>query len=243
MHNSKYKILQLDEVDSTNDFSKKLILQEDIQDNHIIIADHQTHGKGRLGRVWESPSGMGIWMSLILKPDARNNDLVLYNFMTSITVCETLREVTLLPLELKWPNDILIKGKKVCGILLETVNKNTEQFLVVGIGININQQDFPEPLDKIATSLFIETRTVWDRSIILQKLLANLGKNYVDLDPGIFLRWKSLSRMLGSKITVVQGNDTYDATAKDIAEDGALVVEKNGKIEKLYAGDVHIQWS
>lgn len=236
-----HKILHLEDVDSTNEFAKRLILKEDIGDIYIIISDHQTRGKGRLGRVWESPPGMGLSMSIILKPGVRNQDLVWCNFMTSVSVCETLRELTHLPFELKWPNDILIQSKKVCGILLETISKSSELFLIIGIGININQRGFPVPLDQTATSLFIETQMVWDRTLILRSLLAKFDENYANLDSDIFTRWKSLSGMLGRRITVIKGGDTFDATAMDVADDGALIIEKDGKTEKLYAGDVLVR--
>lgn len=240
MHRSNFKILQLDQTDSTNEFAKKLILQEDIQSDYVIVAEHQTHGKGRLGRVWESAPSLGLWMSVIVKPE-KDIGLAIYNFATAVTVCETLRELTYLPLVLKWPNDVLTDGKKICGMLLETVNKNSELYLVIGIGININQQSFAEPLDKTATSLFIETQTVWDRNDIMQRLFSNLLENYKTMDERIFNRWKSLTLMLNKPIIVEQGSAVYHAWAKDIADDGALVIERNGKIEKLYAGDVRIQ--
>ncbi|MBL7995905.1 biotin--[acetyl-CoA-carboxylase] ligase [bacterium] len=240
MINSNYKIIQLDEVDSTNEYAKKLVLQEDNQYKYIVIADHQTSGKGRLGRRWESRRGMGLWMSLILKPGEQQEKMVWINFAVSLTVCEALKELTGLPLELKWPNDILIHGKKICGILLETVNKNKELFLIVGIGLNINQQDFPKPLDSTATSLFIETQTVWDRAALLQRIMSKFDENSLNLNSEIITRWKSLSGMLGHRITVMKGDYTFEAMAIDIAKDGALVVERNGKAEKLYAGDVHI---
>lgn len=240
MPDSNYKLIQLEEVDSTNEYAKKLVVQEDNRGPYVIIADHQTRGKGRLGRLWESPRGMGLWMSIILKSGRSHEEMAWTNFMVSVTVCETLRELTRLPLELKWPNDILINGKKICGILMETVNKNREVFLIIGIGININQQNFPEPLDSTATSLFIETQTVWDRWIILAKIISRFDDNNANLSPEIITRWKSLSGMLGHRVTVVQGNHTFEAIATDIAKDGALVVERNGRTEKLYAGDVHI---
>ncbi|KAB2880400.1 biotin--[acetyl-CoA-carboxylase] ligase [bacterium] len=240
MPDINYKLIQLEEVDSTNEYAKKLVLHEDILDTYVVVANHQTHGKGRLGRKWESPRGMGLWISIILKPGKSHEEMVWTNFMVSVTVCEALKELTRLLFELKWPNDILINGKKICGILTETVNKNKKVFLIIGIGININQQDFPGPLDGSATSLFIETQTVWDRWVILEKIMSGFDDNNINLSPEIITRWKSLSGMLGHRITVVQGDHTFEAMATDIAKDGALVVERNGRAEKLYAGDVHI---
>jgi BirA family transcriptional regulator, biotin operon repressor / biotin---[acetyl-CoA-carboxylase] ligase len=236
-----YKILQLDEVDSTNEFAKRLILEEPVKGNYIIIADHQTRGKGRLGRIWESPRGEGLWMSIILGAGKSHDRLVWYNFMASLSVCETLSELTHKNFELKWPNDILLHGKKACGILLETVNKNSELFLIIGIGININQKEFSEPLDKTATSLLMETGKTWDRSEILEHTVSKFDHYRSNLSVEIFKRWKTKSTMFGKPITVIQGEKSFEALAIDMGDDGALIVERDGKKEKLYAGDVRIR--
>lgn len=241
MQNASYKIIQLEEVDSTNDLAKKFILEENMTGNCVIIADHQTRGKGRLGRTWESPSGTGLWMSLILGPGICHDQLVLYNFMASLTVCETLRKLTGLEFELKWPNDILIRGKKICGILLETVTKQGELFLITGIGLNINQTSFPEPLDQTATSLFIETKTIWERTAVLQEILTKFDDNRSNMDINIIKKWKSMTNMLGKRVSVIQDNATFDCTANDIGDDGALIVDRNGKTDRLYAGDVRVR--
>lgn len=241
MHQTNYKIIQLDEVDSTNDYAKKLILEENINGTYVIIADHQTRGKGRMGRTWESPYGAGLWMSLVLGPGLSHDQLVLYNFMTSLTVCETLCELTGQPFELKWPNDILIRSRKICGILLETATKQGTLFLIAGIGLNINQKEFPEPLNQTATSLFLETQKTWERFAVLQAFMKNFDENRIELNTEIFKRWRMMTTMLGKPISVIHGTTQFECTAKDIAEDGSLIVERNGKTDRLYAGDVQIR--
>lgn len=236
-----YKIIQLDETESTNDYAKKLILEESINGSCVIFANHQTRGKGRLGRTWESAPGAGLWMSLIVGPGINHERLVLYNFMASLTVCETLREMTGLDFELKWPNDILIRGKKICGILLETTAKNGELYLIIGIGLNINQRIFSEPINQTATSLFLETRTNWEISEVMQKVLKRFDENRSNLNIDIFRRWKMMTTMLGKSISIVQDKTIFDGIAKDIADDGALIVERNGKTDRLYAGDVQVR--
>lgn len=241
MVTSNFEVLQLDTIDSTNEYAKSLILREDLQNNYIVVASHQTLGKGRLGRTWESPANMGLWASLILKPGVLPETMIWLNFMSSLTVCEVLRDLTRLPFELKWPNDVLIRGKKVCGILLETLNKNKELFLIIGIGINVNQHEFQGPLGKTATSLFIETQSQWDLSLLLQKIITRFTENNMNLDAGIFKRWKTMSGMFGRQITVVQSNNMFEAIAVDLATDGALLIKAKGGMEKIYAGDVQIK--
>ncbi len=243
MQHFGYKLLSLDEIDSTNEFAKRLILQEPLDQNCIVTANYQTRGKGRLGRTWESPRNEGLWMSLIPSTPVDHDQLVLYNLATACSVCESLRKMTGAGFELKWPNDVLIRSKKVCGMLLETVSKAGNLYLIIGIGVNLNQKEFPEPLNSTATSLRLETGKNWEPLPVMEEIVSNLNENLKLQVSDNLKKWKTLSGMLGKRIRIIQNGESFDSVAIDVAEDGALIVQDNGSVKKLYAGDVQIRLS
>ncbi len=234
------KIILLDQVDSTNEYAKKLLLQQNISENTAVVADHQVKGKGRLGRVWKSPPGVGLWMSFILKPQLKPDQFFLITYMASVAVAEAVEQMTSLSAELKWPNDVLLNGKKCCGILLESVTKDSQPYVIAGIGINVNQTEFPLALQDTATSLRIESGRAWKRHELFSEILSRLGALYPSLDRSILEKWKLHSNLFGRKVDVTQANHTFEATAIDLADDGALIVEREGKHQNIYAADVRI---
>lgn len=235
------------EVTSTNKLAKEKASQG-AQEGTVVIAEAQTAGRGRLGKVWESPYGSGIWMSLILRPPILPQDVSGITLIAGLAICQAIRELTNLQAYIKWPNDVVINGKKVCGILTE-ISAEMEQVnhVVVGIGINVNIEDIPKVLKKVATSLSIEGEKRYVRKdIIAQVLMCFEGhyKAYIQegsLKP-ILGQYKALCITLQNQVRVINKDGTYEATPVDINETGSLIVDKkDGKRETITSGEVSVR--
>lgn len=237
-----------DELDSTNLEARRLILQGCGQGT-VIVAECQTAGRGRLGRHWESPKGTGIWFSVILEPGVSLQQTSQYSFVTAVAVAEAIRQTTVLQAEVKWPNDVLIGGRKVCGILLELVAEMAQvQQLIAGIGINANQQleDFPPEVQARATSLAMEQGHPVRRTEILCAVLQKLQENCQLLEKDGFdairSKWTALSCVIGKEIQIVrQGNTLLTGKAIGLDADGALLVQTPQGVESVLAGDVSLR--
>jgi len=249
------KIVYINEVDSTNFYARK-IASEGAQDGTVVIADAQTAGRGRLGRSWSSMAGKGIWMSLVLRPQISPQDIQIITLGASVAVVKAIYEATGIKTGIKWPNDIVHQGKKLCGILTE-MNSEVEMvnFLILGIGINVNHtaSDFPEEIRHVATSLVLcsderdkKDVKLFTRSDIIKKLLYELEQIYNKIKKGavkdIIDDWKQYSATLGKKVRVMYKNETYTGTALDIREDGRLVVQcDDGYTRDVYSGEVSVR--
>ena len=206
----------------------------------VVIADVQTAGKGRIKRTWLSPSG-NIALSIILYPSvAYLPSLVM---LASLAVIYSIETVTGLKLQLKWPNDVLINGRKVCGILIESdVSGNKVDYAIIGIGINVNLRpaDFPE-LSLIITSLFNELGTEVSRLAIIRHLLAEVERLYLALLSGesFYDQWRDRLVTLGRRVQVRWGKTIYQGIAESIAKDGSLLLRRpDGSLTRVVAGDV-----
>ncbi|MCK9267488.1 MAG: biotin--[acetyl-CoA-carboxylase] ligase [Alkaliphilus sp.] len=240
------QIIYFDSIDSTNGYAKKKIDQ--LKDGTVILAERQTAGRGRRGRGWVSPEGTGIWMSIVLKPDIPPREGIKMTQIAVAAVCKSIRELTKLDALIKWPNDIVINGKKVCGILTEMAGElNKINYIVIGIGINVNVKDFPEEIKKHASSLFIEGNKKIDRKILLVDILKKFENLY-----GAYMRNLNLnetlsivrnySAILGKNIRIIQGKSVKMAGAVDINDDGLLLVEtENGSRELISSGEISIR--
>lgn len=235
-----------DEVDSTNNSIKQLAA-EGCPEGTIAIAKNQTAGKGRLGRPWSSSKDTGIWMSLLLMPQIQPREAPVLTLLAGLSVCKAVRRFTGLKAEIKWPNDVLIQGKKICGILTE-MNAEMEKinYIVLGIGINVNMESFPVEIAKTATSLKIESKTNWKRSILTQYVLSEL-ELYYDCykkrhDFSAFLEeYKSFCVTLGKNVHVIT-RDSFDGKAVDITKEGELIVEdEKGNHITVFSGEVSIR--
>lgn len=190
-----HKIIWLEEVDSTNDYAKKLV-ENGEEEGVLVLARKQTQGRGREGRNWISPEG-GLYMSLVLKPPLPVKELSPMTLLTAVAVLEAIEELTLLRCQVKWPNDLLLEGKKVCGILTESkVMGEAVEYVVVGIGINVNcsieglNADLPYPATSLKEILGYEI----ENSVLLKEIMQNFNK-YYKLIPGegwsvILKKWK-----------------------------------------------------
>jgi BirA family biotin operon repressor/biotin-[acetyl-CoA-carboxylase] ligase len=237
------------QVKSTNDWAKELAAFG-AEEGTVAIADTQTAGRGRLERKWFSPKG-GLWFSIILRPKLAPVEATRLVFIAGLAVAETLHEEFGLDVDTKWPNDVLLNGKKVCGILLEMNSTgNRVNYVVMGIGLNVNfkQEDFSLELEKVATTLKHELGGTVQIDVLFMMLLEKLERNYqLFLEEGfepIIEGWKENASFLGKKVDVTDQHELIHGLALDVDQDGALIVSlENGKKRRVLNGDVILRTS
>jgi len=219
------KIIKLDTVESTNEYAKKITSKS--ENFTIILAKKQRSGRGRLNRKWESPEG-GLWVSVILKPEFFSS---LLSLDMGLAVLETLKNFGI-DSKLKWPNDLLVSEKKICGILLEKISEN----VIIGIGLNVN---ISKMNTENWTSMSVETKKRFNLEEVLDVLINNMRYYYSLYEKREFSKiieeWKQNSCTLGKNIIVETIPETLSGKAIDIDENGFLILD-NGK--KINAGDV-----
>ncbi len=238
------KIILYQTVSSTNTIAADIA--GEAEDGTVIIADSQTKGRGRLGRQWLSPPGSNIYMSIIVKPKLDTQEATLLTIMSAVSCAIALRNLTGLLVEIKWPNDLMVSGKKFGGILTEMKIENSKILhAIIGIGININvdMNVFPMDLRKIATSLKHETGRLFSRTVIITGILNEIDKWYQVLQKSdsvpIISEWKRLNCVLGKKVIIMDGKNTLKGIAEDIDEKGLLILKlKSGEIISVSSGDL-----
>lgn len=228
-------------ISSTNDKAYELA-ESGEKEGTIVIAEAQTKGKGRVGRKWVSPKGEGIYLSIILRPDAETDEVPALTLIAASSIIKAIEKTCGLKGGMKWPNDVFIGGKKVCGVLTEMkAQPDAVDFLVLGIGINVNT-----PLGKLppeGTSLKLETSCHVKRTELLKNVLEKLEKSYFTFKKKGFkpLRGecKKLSLVLGNQVKIVEHHHSITGKALDIDEKGALIVRTDkGKVQRVFSGDV-----
>lgn len=214
----------------------------------VVIAEEQTDGRGRRGRNWQAPAESNIYFSMILRPRFVADRASMLTLVMGMSVVRAIREQCGLKAEIKWPNDIVVNKKKVCGILTEmTLEERTIGYVIVGVGINVNQQEFPENIRETATSLARESSTIFSREKLLQKVM-----EYFEADYEIFLKTEDMSLLMekynawlvnkGLQVKVLEPAGEYRGTAHGINEMGELLVEReSGQVEAVYAGEVSVR--
>ncbi len=233
-------------IDSTNTEAKKLALGG-APSGSLVVAEGQTLGKGRLGRKWSSPAGAGINASIILKPDITPPEAPRITLLTAVAVAEAIREKAHIEAMIKWPNDIFIKGKKVCGILTEmSAEPDAVNYIIVGIGINVNNDEFPEELQSKATSLRITLGRKVNRADLLAGVLERMEYYYqsslVSGFDKLLEKWRELCCNLRKPVKIIGRKESFNGIAMDVDSDGALIVKKdNGEIVKVLSGDVSLR--
>ena len=234
-------------IDSTNKLAKEIAIEED--EGSVVIAEEQTSGRGRLGREWTSPHRSGIWMSLIIKPNIEPMDASKITQLTAASVYSALSEMGI-ETKIKWPNDIVLNGKKVCGILTEMSSEMMQiNYMVIGIGINVNldKEAIPEEIVNKATSLKIETGKVVNRKELIGKIL-----NYFEYFYNQFILngnieeameiCKTESILIGKKIRVINRGTELERYAIDLTSNGELIVkDEEGNIETVISGEVSVR--
>lgn len=258
------EVLYLEETESTNTVAKTLA-GEGAVEGTVVVAGRQTAGRGRLGRTWESPVGTGLYMTVILRPSVAPEEVQFITLAASVAVVAAIRNTTGLEAGIKWPNDIVLGGKKVCGILTE-MNSEMERvnFLVLGMGINVSQrpEDFPEELRDKATSLDSYARGMADsgssghesgpvpgpvsRLALARAVLAELDRVYAMVLGGrraeIIKEWKSHSQTLGREVRVIYKERELTGKAEDITEEGRLVLQdSDGVRREILSGEVSVR--
>jgi len=242
-------IIFLREVGSTNDLAKELAAYG-AAEGTVVVAETQTAGRGRLGRGWVSPVG-GLWFSVVLRPELKPAEAVRLVFVAGLAVAEVLRELYGLKAETKWPNDVLVKGRKICGILTEmnTIGEKVN-YVIVGVGVNANfdvAKVFPEDLRKVGTSLENELGRKVRLEELFRALLEKLENIY-----GLFLeegfgpvlgKWKTYAGFLNCQVEVASGTEKWVGLAFDVRDDGSLILRlKDGTVKRVFIGDVTL-WS
>ncbi|MGK9476019.1 biotin--[acetyl-CoA-carboxylase] ligase [Melioribacter sp. OK-6-Me] len=232
-----------DEVESTND----LLLKSKDFDQHgtVLMAEYQTRGKGRKNREWISNAAQNLTFSILLKQNYPEKKINIINLLSSLSVAQALENLYQLNIELKWPNDILVNKKKIAGILLESVSKGKKiEKLVVGIGINVNQPNFPGKFEIQPTSVRKEFKSIVSRERLLSEVL-NIFENLLftafENTDKILNDWRERCKMIGEKVKIIQDNKTLVGVFDDIDEEGYLMLKTADKIEKIHYGDVSLR--
>ena len=238
------KIYTFDTIDSTNNCAKA-VADIGASEGTVVISEEQTAGRGRLGRPWFSPPSQNLTFSIVVRPQLNNDVLNLLPLYAAVAVAEAIERATSLKVECKWPNDLLINRKKVGGILIEGCFKEGKiEYAVIGVGINVNLDVFPPDLSQKASSLRIETNAEIDRARLFQEILRSLELHYRRfLQKGfqsVVPEWTSHSSMLGKTITVSQHGNALSGVVKGFSQDGGLLLQTNGTVMTLFAGDVSI---
>lgn len=238
------EILRFDSLASTNAEAARQAV-DCAPEGLCVVASEQTAGRGRLQRRWVSPKDAGLYFSIILRPTFEQNAWPLLTLMASLAVHDALIEACTLETDIKWPNDILVDDRKLCGILAETVETELGRSVIVGIGINLTRQAFPLELYETATSVESATGSVPDREVVLQCLIAGLKRRYEMLhSPAggkeMVQAWSARSSYAnGKRVRVASGEETLEGTTRGLEHDGALRVETgDGQIRIVRAGDV-----
>ena len=237
--NIEYK----ESTDSTNALAFRLALGG-AGEGTCVIAEEQKAGKGRLQRTWFSPFGKNLYLSVILRPRLHPSLVYPVSFLSSLAVHNTLVELGLEP-SLKWPNDVLVNGKKICGTLLElSTEADLVRFVVVGVGLNVNLEraEMQDDIRSKATSLHLETKIVYERARVCGMLLGNI-ESYYDLlkskGPVMLARmWEEKAKIKGKYLEVTQQGEVFRGIAHGVGEDGALLLDDRGKVQRIIAGDV-----
>jgi BirA family biotin operon repressor/biotin-[acetyl-CoA-carboxylase] ligase len=233
-------------VDSTN-LRAKILARQGAPEGTVVLAEQQTQGRGRLGRVWAAKSGIGLWFSLILRPQVGTSELAVVTILTAVAMARAIYQATGIQVQVKWPNDLLYDGAKLVGILAE-LNGEMDQvrYLIIGIGLNVNHlpEDFPPELAGRATSLRQIKQTPVDRKAVLQHFLVEFEQQYALLGTGqlsgIIDYASGHSATLGRQVTVNQGfGRTLTGKAVDLDQDGSLWLETaDGKRMRVFSGEI-----
>lgn len=237
------KVVYEKSVTTTQDIAHRLA-REGALEGTIVVADEQVGGKGRLGRPWYSPIATGISMSMILRPKIPPQQAPQLTLLAAVAVIRGIEAVTGLKCDIKWPNDILLNGKKLVGILTE-MQADPDQInsVIIGIGINVNQVSFPDEIKEIATSIMIEKQAEINRAQVIKSILEKLEELYETFLSEGFLpikkMWESHAITIGKRITARTVTSAIQGMAEGITDEGVLLLKDDtGLIHKIYSADI-----
>ena len=246
LHTKRFgcKIYTFDTIDSTNNCARALAGCW-AEEGTVIIAEQQTAGRGRLGRPWVANPNENLTFSIILRPTIPADAINLLPLSVAVAVAGAVEKVTGLKLECKWPNDLLYNNQKVAGILLEgSYAQNTVDWIVIGIGINVNQTLFPGDLDKKATSLKLAAGRDIDRTALFTAVLESLERYYHAGSKSGFQSilpdWIAKTKMIDQKISVMENGALLSGTVKGVSREGGLILRSDAGEHTVFAGDVTI---
>jgi BirA family transcriptional regulator, biotin operon repressor / biotin---[acetyl-CoA-carboxylase] ligase len=236
------------ETTSTNDVVEKLA-RDGVKEGVAVFAESQTKGRGRLGRSWVSAKGKGLWFSVLLRPALHPQAATTLTIASGTALARALRNCAGIPTEIKWPNDILVRGKKVCGILTEmSAELDRIKHVILGIGVNVNftPSDFPPELRAIATSMRIEQGKSLLRGDVAAEVLRELDADYARVVEGKFAEvaeeWEEHCGTLGKDVEIQIGHRSVRGRAESLDDDGALLLRTHhGHLERIVGGDVSVK--
>jgi BirA family biotin operon repressor/biotin-[acetyl-CoA-carboxylase] ligase len=239
----------LEQVDSTNLYAKKLA-EASFENGTVVFAEEQTKGKGRLGRQWISPKGKGIFMTLMLKPRMAPSEAAKITLLTACAVTRAIEEAAGIQAQIKWPNDIVVGGRKLCGILTEMGAEMDEiNYLIVGIGINVNleQQELPEELWPIATSLRIEKGEKQDRKRLAASVLNRFEGYYKSFTEtgsiaSFIEEYKEKCAVMGKEVRMISSSHELQGTVTGISQEGQLMLRlADGSTREIISGEISLR--
>jgi BirA family biotin operon repressor/biotin-[acetyl-CoA-carboxylase] ligase len=237
-----------EQTTSTNDVIEKLA-RDGVKEGVVVFAESQSKGRGRLGRAWMSPARKGLWFSVLLRPVLRPQETTQLTVAAATALWRAIHDETGLHPEIKWPNDILIRGKKVAGILTELtaeVDRVKHVILGVGVDVNLSAGEFPADLRKLATSLRIEAGQPISRPELATTILRELDRDYARVCAGQFTsladEWETHCTTIGRNVAIQIGERRVRGCAESLDDDGALLVRtEHGRIERIIGGDVTLE--
>ncbi|MGG1876973.1 biotin--[acetyl-CoA-carboxylase] ligase [Paenibacillus cisolokensis] len=237
-------VVILESTTSTQE-EARLLAEQGAAEGTLVISEEQTGGRGRMGRKFHSPRGKGIWMSLILRPEQPLHLTQQLTLLTGVAVCRGIQKATGIQTDIKWPNDLLFSGKKVCGILLESAAEDDRvRYCIAGIGISVNlkEEDFPEELRPIATSLRLAGGQALNRTVLIQHIMYEMEVLYKLYNEqgfqAIASLWEALSGTIQREVKVQSPRGVITGVAIGLNPSGALLVKVDGDIVPVYSGDV-----
>ncbi|MDO4622378.1 MAG: biotin--[acetyl-CoA-carboxylase] ligase [Eubacteriales bacterium] len=243
--NGRWEIHHKEKVDSTNIWARTGA-SEGAPEFSLYLADEQSKGKGRTGRVWQSPAGTSVSMSLVLRPDIPMEKMPMLTLVMGLAAAVGMREAANLPVEIKWPNDAVVNGKKLCGILTEMGPAG--EFVICGVGLNVNMDAFPEELADKATSLYLETGEKHSLAAVTAAVLNAFEKYYHAFVKNGDLAelqkdYEAILANKGRAVRILDPTGEYNGKALGIDKEGRLLVERSdsGQIEKIFTGEVSVR--
>ena len=240
-----YDIYRFGKIDSTNSYLLELG-DKGFPEGTVAVADEQTSGRGRFARRWEAEPLSSLLFSILLRPVFLNRDEVfILTFSASVAVAEAIEIVTGVKTELKWPNDVLIHGRKACGILLESDFEGEKlNYVVIGIGLNVNQAVFPDEIKTKAVSLSMAAGRSFDREELLSSILLRFKEVYESLKErdfySIMKRWRDKCLMFGKRIKFNVAGKEIEGVLEEVTDDGAVSVRTSSGVLKFTAGEMTI---
>jgi BirA family biotin operon repressor/biotin-[acetyl-CoA-carboxylase] ligase len=240
------EIYYFDTIDSTNTKAKELA-ETGHPSGTFVVADQQTAGKGRRGRTWDSPAGNSIFMTLLLKPEINPNNASMLTLVAAMAVCSSVRKVTGAQAMIKWPNDIVVDGKKICGILTEmSAQFDYINHIVIGIGINVHNEDFPEEIRATAGSLLQACGKRFHRADLIETFLEEFERVYAiylqteDMT-GLQKEYERLLANMGRQVSVLDPKEPFEGRAMGITKRGELVVDTWESRKLVSSGEVSVR--